>query len=95
MPESLTVEKEMAIDRRAFRRTLDRALPDARIVADGDTITVRDSDGTLEITLSPERERRIALLALPVITARFRYIDHADPAGHLARLEISFQRGGG
>ena len=95
MSETLTVEKEMAIDRRAFRRTLDRALPDARIVADGDTIIVRDSDGTLEITLSPERERRIASLALPVITARFRYVDHADPAGHLARLEISFQRGGG
>ena len=95
MPESITVEKEMAIERRAFQRTLVRALPEARIDVDGDTITVQDAGGTLEITLSPERVRRIASLALPVITARFRYVDHDDPAGHLARLERSFQRGGG
>ena len=95
MPETVTFEKEMAIERQEFRRTLRRALPCARIVEDGDTITARDADGTLEITLSPKRERRIGLLALPVLTARFRYVDHADPAAHLARLEVSFQRGGG
>ena len=95
MPETVTFEKEMAIERHEFRRTLRRALPDAQIVEDGDTITVRDENGTLEIALSHERVRRIALLALPVLTARFRYCGHEDPAGHLARLERSFQRGGG
>ena len=99
MPETktgtLTVEKEMAIDAREFRRTLHRALSQAQIAEDGDTITVRESGGTLEITLSSERERRIGLLALPVITARFHYSGYDDPAAHLARLDISFQRGGG
>ncbi len=95
MPETLTVEKEMATDAREFRRTLRRALPAAEIAEDGDTITVREGDGTLEITLSPERERKIGLLALPVITARFHYSGYDDPAAHLARLDISFQRGGG
>ena len=99
MPETKTktliVEKEMAIERHEFRRTLRRALSEARIVEDGDTITVREGQGTLEITLSAERERRIGLLALPVITARFHYSGYDDPAGHLARLDISFQRGGG
>ena len=95
MPETLTFEKEMAIERHEFRRTLRRALRGARIVEDGDTITVHDGGGTLEITLSPRAERRIGLLALPVLAARFRYRGHADPAGHLARLERSFQRGGG
>ena len=95
MPESVTFEKEMAIERREFRRTLRRALPDARIAEDGDTITVEDGGGTLEITLSPKGERRIGLLALPVLGARFRYIGHDDPHAHLARLERSFQRGGG
>ena len=95
MPETLTVEKEMATDRREFRRTLRRALTEAEIAEDGNTITVREGDGTLEITLSSERERRIGLLALPVITARFHYSGYDDPAGHLARLDISFQRGGG
>ena len=95
MPESVIFEKEMAIEHREFRRTLRRALPGACIAEDGDMITVRDDEGTLEITLSAERVRRIALLALPVLTARFCYRDHEDPAGHLARLERSFQRGGG
>ena len=96
MPETVTFEKEMAIERNEFRRTLRRALQGARIVEDGDTITVHDGGGgTLEIALSPRDERRIGLLALPVLTARFRYCGHDDPAGHLARLERSFQRGGG
>lgn len=95
MPESVTVEKEMAIERGEFLRTLRRALPDARLVEEGERILVEDADGTLEITLAPRPVRRIALLSLPVLHARFRYVEHADPAGHLARLERSFQRGGG
>ena len=95
MPETATFEKEMAIERHEFRRTLRRALPQAHIAEDGDTITVRDGTGTLEITLSPKPERRIGLLALPVLSAQFRYIGYDDPAGHLARLDVSFQRGGG
>ena len=85
----------MAIERHEFRRTLRRALPEAQIVEDGDTITVREGAGTLEITLLAKPERRIGLLALPVLTARFRYGGYDDPAGHLARLDVSFQRGGG
>ena len=92
---TLTVEKEMAIERREFRRTLRRALPEAHISEDGDTITVREGTGTLKITLSPKGERRIGLLALPVLSARFHYSGYEDPDGHLARLDISFQRGGG
>ena len=95
MSDTLTVEKEMATDRREFRRTLRRALPQAEIAEEGDTITVREGGGSLEITLSPERRRSIGLLSLPVITARFHYSGYDDPAQHLARLDISFQRGGG
>ena len=95
MPKTLTVEKEMAIERHEFRRTLRRALPEARISEDGDTITVREGTGTLEITLSPRPERRIGLLALPILAVRFHYSGYDDPARHLARLDVSFQRGGG
>ena len=95
MPKTLTVEKEMAIKRHEFRRTLRRALPEADISEDGNTITVREGTGTLEIKLSSRPERRIGLLALPVLAARFHYSGYDDPAGHLARLDISFQRGGG
>ena len=85
----------MAIERHEFRRTLRRALPEAHISEHGDTITVREGSGTLEIMLSPRPERRIGLLALPVLAARFHYSGYDDPEGHLARLDISFQRGGG
>ena len=85
----------MAIERHEFRRTLSRALPEAHISEEGDTITVREGAGTLEIALSVKPERRIGLLALPVLAARFRYSGYDDPAGHLARLDVSFQRGGG
>lgn len=95
MPKTLTVEKEMAIERHEFRRTLHRALPEAHVSEEGERITVHEGPGTLEITLSPRPARRIGLLALPVLTARFHYSGYDDPAGHLARLDISFQRGGG
>jgi len=95
VPKTLTVEKEMAIERHEFRRTLRRALPEARISEDGDTITVREGTGTLEITLSLRPERRIGLLALPILAVRFHYSGYDDPARHLARLDVSFQRGGG
>ena len=85
----------MAIERHEFWRTLRRALPEADISENGDTITVREGTGTLEITLSSRPERRIGLLALPVLAARFHYSGYDDPEGHLARLDISFQRGGG
>ena len=85
----------MAIERHEFRRTLRRALPAAHISEHGDTITVQEGPGTLTITLSPKPSRRIGLLALPVLAARFHYSGYDDPAGHLARLDISFQRGGG
>lgn len=85
----------MAIERHEFGRTLRRALSEADISEDGDTIMVREGAGTLEITLSAKPERRIGLLALPVLAARFHYSGYEDPAGHLARLDISFQRGGG
>ncbi len=95
MPKTLTVEKEMAIERREFGRTLRRALPGAHIAEDGDTITVREGAGTLRITLLPKPSRRIGLLALPVLAVRLHYSGYEDPEGHLARLDISFQRGGG
>ena len=95
MPEAVLFEKEMAIGHRDFLRLLSRALEGAALVVSGDTITLEERDRTLEITLSPETERRIGSLSLPVITARFSYTGYGDPAKHLALLERSFQRGGG
>lgn len=93
--EPVVFEKEMAITHRDFLRLLRRALGGQELAERDGAITLDEGNRALEITLSPECKRRIGALALPVTEVRFRYTGYADPARHLARLERSFQRGGG
>ena len=94
-PEAVIFEKEMAISHRDFLRLLRRAMEGKELVVNGGTITLDENDRTLEITLSPETERRIGSISLPVTTVRFNYTGYDEPAKHLALLDRSFQRGGG
>ena len=95
MPETVVFRKEMAITHRDFLRLLRRALGGRELASRDGAVTLDEGRRVLEITLSPESQRRIGMLALPVTEVRFRYTGYADPARHLARLERSFQRGGG
>jgi hypothetical protein len=58
-------------------------------------ISVVDGARRLEITLSEESERRIALVALPVTFVRFALTGYPDAAQEMARIDLHFQRGGG
>ncbi len=91
----MVVDKEMAIGHREFLRTLTRALGGKPLAVEDGRITLREGAGRLEITLSPETERRIAGLTLPVTHVRFAYSGFQAPERHLAMLERAFQRGGG
>ena len=93
--EPVVFEKEMAITHRDFLRLLRRALGGRELAVRDGAVTLDEGGRRLEIALAPESERRIGALALPVTAVRFRYTGYADPARHLARLERSFQRGGG
>ncbi len=95
MSEPVVFEKEMAITHRDFERLLARALGhnDFDLVDGG--ISVVDGARKLEITLSEESVRRIALIALPVTFVRFALTGYDDAASEMARIDLHFQRGGG
>jgi len=79
-------------------RTERIGLPDFfEIEVDGGRVVAGSGDRRLEITLSAESERRIALLTLPVTHVRLEFIGYGDAeaAAALARFDRGFQRGGG
>ncbi len=91
------IDKEMTISHRDFFRILPGALVTNDFRIDGDTVVVRDGDKRLTIVLSPETQRRIALLKLPVTRVSLEFIGY-DPdavAAAVGRFDRSFQRGGG
>ncbi|MBT3172755.1 MAG: hypothetical protein HOM52_01890 [Rhodospirillaceae bacterium] len=95
MSETVVFDKEMGITHADFVRLLTRAVGhDDFNLVDG-KISVSDGPRKLEITLSEESERRIALVALPVTFVRFALTGYDDAANEMARIDLHFQRGGG
>lgn len=95
MADSATFEKEMGISHRDFLRILSRVVGEENYRKDGRRIVIEDGDRRLEITLSEETERRIALVVLPVTHVRFAFSGYDDPGEAMLRLDRHFQRGGG
>ena len=95
MAEAVTFEKEMSISHRDFLRLLARAVDSNDMRVNGRDIVVDQGHRRLEITLSEESERKIALITLPVTWVRFTFSGYDDPKGEMARIERTFQRGGG
>jgi hypothetical protein len=97
MGDPLIVEKEMAITHAEFFRVIRRALAGRSSVIEGNRVRIEDGGGRLDITLAPEGERRIALVALPVtsVTLVFTGYGKTAAAEALARFDRWFQRGGG
>jgi len=63
------LHREMTITHAEFLRSLAPAVAPATFTVDGLSISVIGAPGKVEITLSEQRERRIALLRLPVVDA--------------------------
>ncbi len=99
MTAIVVVERpEMGISHADFRRIFPRLVSDAESDFDGGRASVRWQDGSrLVVHLSPEGERRIALLRLPTTDLRFEF--HAFTASRCAafmqRFDRAFQKGGG
>ena len=89
--------KEMGIEHREFFRLLPKALGSADFRVDGGHIRYGDGDKRMEITLSPEGERRIALLRMPVtlVEIAFHGYTDAEVEDAMRRFDMHFQRGGG
>lgn len=95
MAETVIFEKEMSINHRDFLRLLSRALEGKDIRVNGREIVVDEGHRRLEISLSEESERKIALISLPVTWVRFVFSGYDDPETEMARIDRAFQRGGG
>ena len=95
------LHREMSITHAEFLRSLVPAVAPATFTvsgtANGRSISVVGAPGKVEITLSEERERRIALLRLPVVDVEIE-LSGFEPdvlERFLAQFDRAFQRGGG
>ena len=96
-PKPKVVEKEMAVTHGDFFRTLPRALGTSNFQKKGAKVTLIDGGKRLEITLGPERTRRIAQLSVPVtdVTLEFSGYTDAEASAALKLFDRMFQKGGG
>ena len=87
----------MSTSHAEFLRSLPSAIAPATYTQSGLTITVDGAPGKVEIRLSEERERRIALLRLPVVDVEIE-LSGFEPEvleRFLVQYDRAFQRGGG
>ena len=95
--ETMCLHREMTITHAEFLRSLAPAVAPATFTVKGRSISVIGAPGKVEITLSEERERRIALLRLPVVDVEIE-LSGFEPGAldrFLTQFDRSFQRGGG
>lgn len=80
-----------------FFRVITRALASQPHVIEGNRVRIEDGPRRLDITLSAEEERRIALVALPITRVRLSFTGYGpvEMAEAVARFDRWFQRGGG
>ena len=95
--DRITLRREMGLSHGEFFRSLPAAMGDRRFSVSAPTVTMAEGARRLEITLAPERERRIGLLRLPVtcVTFDFTGYSEAEVEAFMRRFERHYQRGGG
>ncbi len=95
MSEAVIFDKEMGITHYDFIRLLARAVGHNDFKLENGKISISDGPRKLEITLSEESERRVALVVMPVTFVRFALTGYDDAVKEMARIDLRFQRGGG
>lgn len=95
MSEAVVFDKEMGITHYDFTRLLARAVGHDGFTLQNGQISITDGPRKLEITLSEESERRVAMVVLPVTFVRFALTGYDDAVQEMARIDLRFQRGGG
>lgn len=90
------LEREMAATEQEFRRVLALAFPQWVSESSGKLLVSRDG-AAMEIALAPMPPRVIALLRLPRLDVRIRFVagSAAQRMALLARMDRAMQRGGG
>lgn len=91
------IHKEMGITRSEFLRLLKTAVDPASFNQSGDDVDVIGAPGKVRIRLSGDRERRIALIRLPVLDVDLELSGFSGEAlrAFMTRFDRAYQRGGG
>jgi hypothetical protein len=94
---SIVLTREMGLTHQDFFRTLPKVLNERPFQITDTTVTVREAEQCLMICLSPQRERRIAMLRLPVtdVTLHFTGYSTGEIDRFMDRFGRYYQRGGG
>lgn len=87
----------MGVTHAEFFRVLPAVLAGFRWCREGDTVHAERNGRRLTIRVGPERERRIALLAIPVtdVVVEFERWPEAQVDAFMDHYEVRFRRGGG
>jgi hypothetical protein len=95
--EPIRFSREMSITHKEFLRSLPPAVAPAPFTVSGRTVTIDDDGRSVRIDLSPERERRLGTLRLPVTVVEFTFQGYgrAEFDRFMQRFDRAFQRGGG
>ncbi len=95
--ESGRLEREMGLAHADFWRLLPQAVGDLPWRADGERVQIDIDGGAVEIELGEERERRIALISIPVtpVSIRWQGLARSRFDAFLARFDSYYRRGGG
>ena len=98
MPTEMTLRREMGLTYSDFFRSLSQ-LPGGWVhETNSDGATLQYADGTIQISLGPQCERRLtALVKIPFIEVIFKYVDlsEVDRKRFQSRFDLTFHRGGG
>ena len=97
MAAPVVITKEMALTRAGFFRGIAKALGTETYAKTADGVVLEDDGGRLEITLGPERRRKIALMEIEVmdVTLTFSGYSKENRLAALTMFDRAFQRGGG
>lgn len=93
----IIITREMGLTHQDFFRTLPKVLSGQVFQVSNSTVTVCEAERSLIIHLSPQRERRIAMLRLPVTEVSLHFVGYSESEVNrfMNRFERHFQRGGG
>ena len=95
--DPFSVVKEMALTHADFFRAIARALGTDDFEKKPDGVVLEDGEKRLEISLGPERRRKIAMMEIPVcdVTLVFSGYGESERIAALDQFWRMFQKGGG
>ena len=96
-PAPFVVEKEMALTHADFFRVIPRALGTEDFEKKPAGVVLEDGDRRLEVSLGPERIRKIAMMEIPAsdVTLVFSGYGEEERTAALHLFDRMFQKGGG